>query len=61
MVFLVGTDGKVIDSRIERSSGHVALDDAAHLAIAKCSFKPATEQGVAVQSWSPVRYVWALK
>jgi bla regulator protein BlaR1 len=61
MVFLVGADGKVIDSRIERSSGHVALDDAAHLAIAKCSFKPATEHGVAVQSWSPVRYVWALK
>jgi bla regulator protein BlaR1 len=61
MAFLVGADGKVINSRIERSSGHVALDDAAHLAIAKCSFKPATEQGVAVQSWSPVRYVWTLK
>lgn len=60
MAFLVGQDGKVSDSRIERSSGHAALDETARLAIAKCTFKPATQDGVAVQGWTPVRYVWAL-
>lgn len=61
MAFLVGADGKVRDSRVERSSGHVSLDDAARLSIAMCSFSPAKEDGVAVQSWAPVRYVWTLQ
>ena len=61
MAFLVGTDGKVHDARIERSSGHVLLDDAARLSIAMCSFSPAKDDGVAVQSWAPVRYVWTLE
>jgi len=59
--FLVGTDGKVVDSRVDQSSGHTPLDEAARLAIAQCTFTPAMENGVAVQRWSPVRYVWALQ
>jgi bla regulator protein BlaR1 len=59
--FLIGTDGNVHDSRVEQSSGHVLLDEAARMAIAKCTFKPATENGIAVERWVPVQYVWALK
>jgi D-alanyl-D-alanine endopeptidase (penicillin-binding protein 7) len=59
--FLVDQDGKVRDSRVDRSSGNVALDDAARLAIAKCTFTPATDNGIAMQSWAPVQYVWTLQ
>ncbi|WP_332877998.1 M56 family metallopeptidase [Massilia sp. S19_KUP03_FR1] len=58
---LVGADGTVRDSRVNRSSGHLPLDEAARLAIAKCSFKPAMENGRAVQSWVPVAYLWTLQ
>jgi D-alanyl-D-alanine endopeptidase (penicillin-binding protein 7) len=56
--FLVDKDGSVRDSRVNQSSGYAPLDDAARTAIAKCSFKPAMENGVAVQAWTPVQYVW---
>jgi bla regulator protein BlaR1 len=59
--FLIGTDGTVRDSRVDQSSGHVLLDEAARAGIAKCTFKPAMENGVAVEHWTPVRYVWVLK
>ena len=58
--FLVGADGKVRESRVDRTSGNVSLDDAARLAIAQCTFKPAMANGVAVQGWTPVQYVWTL-
>lgn len=58
--FLVDKDGTVRDARVDRSSGVASLDEAARLAIAKCSFTPAMENGVAVQSWTPVQYVWVL-
>lgn len=60
MRFLVGKDGKVVDSRVDRSSGHADLDEAARTAIARCNFTPATENGVAVQAWALVQYVWTL-
>ncbi|MDB5962549.1 MAG: peptidase [Massilia sp.] len=61
MLFLVDTDGKVIDSRVDRTSGSTSLDETARIAIAKCMFKPASENGVPVQDWVPVQYVWTLK
>jgi bla regulator protein BlaR1 len=61
LAFLVDAAGKVIDSRVDQSSGHVALDEAARSGIALCSFRPATENSVAVQAWSPMSYTWALK
>lgn len=60
MRFLIGADGKVQDSKVDSSSGDVALDDAAHTAIAKCTFTPALKDGVAVPAWTMVRYVWTL-
>jgi bla regulator protein BlaR1 len=59
--FLIGTDGKVVDSKVKKSSGHPALDKAAQVGIEKCSFKPETVNGKAVKSWMQMQYVWTLK
>jgi len=58
--FLVETDGKVGESKVAKSSGHPGLDEAAHLALAKCSFKPAMKDGRPVKEWTKVQYVWTL-
>jgi D-alanyl-D-alanine endopeptidase (penicillin-binding protein 7) len=58
--FLVDAGGKVIDSKIVRSSGYATLDEAAHAALIKCSFRSAIDQGRAVRKWSGVQYVWTL-
>ena len=59
--FLVGTDGKVKESALEKSSGFKRLDDAARLGLAKCLFKPGTENGHAVESWASIKYTWKLE
>jgi len=61
MAFQVNADGKVGDTVIKKTSGHPALDEAAREGIALCTFKPATDDGVAVQSWIGVQYVWTLQ
>lgn len=58
--FLVDKDGTVRDSRVDQSSGQAALDEAARVAIARCTFTPSMDNGLAVQSWTPVQYVWVL-
>lgn len=59
--FLVGKSGQVKDSKVTKSSGHVALDEAAHTALTKCRFKPATTKGKPVEAWTAVQYVWTLE
>lgn len=59
--FLVGTDGKVIQSEVEKSSGFPRLDQAARTSLSKCQFKPATVDGKAEQSWANIRYTWRLE
>jgi len=58
--FLIGVDGKVVESRISRSSGDRSLDEAARVAIAKCTFGPAVLNGKPQQAWVPVQYVWSI-
>ena len=58
--FLIGTDGKVKESAIAKSSGFEPLDTEARTAIAKCSFKPATAGGQPVEDWMTMKYVWTL-
>lgn len=60
LAFLVGADGKLADSKVESSSGHPALDDAAHQAIKLCKFRPASAKGKPVESWAHIAYVWKL-
>lgn len=59
--FLIGADGSVKSSKIEKSSGFRDLDKAAMVALGRCRFKPATENGQAVETWQPVQYVWTLE
>lgn len=58
--FLIGLDGHVADSKIEKSSGFRALDTAAKKALSLCKFKPGTVDGKPQQSWTKVDYVWKL-
>ena len=50
--FLIGLDGIATESKIERSSGHRRLDEAARSALALCRFKPATVDGKPEKSWA---------
>ncbi len=59
--FLVDKDGGVADSRVHKSSGHPALDEAAREGIAKCHFKPAIAKKQPVKSWVMMQYVWMLE
>ncbi|HJV02000.1 MAG TPA: energy transducer TonB [Burkholderiaceae bacterium] len=60
MAFLVSTDGTVVDSKIEKSSGYKNLDKAAIKAISACKFKPGTKDGAVAQTWTKVDYDWKL-
>jgi TonB family protein len=60
LAFLIDTDGKVSESRIEKSSGFPLLDMAAQQGIEKCSFKPGLENGEPAKSWLKMQYVWVL-
>jgi protein TonB len=59
--FLIETDGRVLESRVERSSGYRRLDEAARSALALCKFKPATTDGKPEKSWAQIDYEWKLE
>lgn len=58
--FLIDTDGTVAESKVERTSGHADLDEAARDGIKLCKFLPATERGQYVKEWMQMKYVWTL-
>jgi periplasmic protein TonB len=60
MSFLVSADGSVLDSKLEKSSGHKNLDKAAVKSLSACKFKPGTKDGAPAQTWTKVDYVWKL-
>ncbi len=59
--FLIGTDGRVADSKIVKSSGFRDLDKAAISGISKCKFKPGLTDGKPEQAWMQMQYVWTLE
>ncbi|HEY3077151.1 MAG TPA: energy transducer TonB [Burkholderiales bacterium] len=59
--FLVDTNGKILESRIERSSGSRRLDDAALAGLELCKFQPATVDGRPTRAWARIEYVWRLE
>lgn len=61
MGFLVGVDGKVVESKVEKSSGSKSLDKAALSALSLCKFKPGTKDGKPEQLWAKVDFVWKLE
>lgn len=61
LALLVGVDGRVTGSRIERSSGFRDLDRAALTALSQCTFRPAMLGDVAQAGWTQLAYVWTLE
>jgi periplasmic protein TonB len=59
--FVIGVDGRVVQSKVASSSGFPRLDEAARAALSKCKFSPATLDGVAVQSTTKMPYRWLLE
>ena len=51
LLLLVGPDGRVLDVKVERSSGHPGLDAAAVDAARGWRFKPAEKAGQPVTAW----------
>ena len=60
MSFLVASDGSVVESKLEKSSGFKNLDKAAMKALSACKFKPGTKNGAPAQTWTKVDYAWKL-
>lgn len=58
--FRIEADGSVSQALVQNSSGDASLDEAARVAIAKCTFTPATVNGKAQAAWVPVQYVWKI-
>ncbi|MES2151093.1 MAG: energy transducer TonB [Pseudomonadota bacterium] len=61
MQFLVGADGKVLESKLEKTSGFKSLDKAALSAVGACKFRPGSKDGKPDQTWTRVDYAWSLK
>lgn len=61
LALLVGTDGRVTGSRVQKSSGSRDLDRAAVNALSLCQFKPAMHNGVPEAGWAQIAYVWSLE
>ncbi len=59
--FLIDVNGKVIESKIETSSGFRRLDDAAKAGLELCKFRPATVNGQPTRAWARIEYVWRLE
>ena len=58
--FLIGADGRVVESNIVKSSGHDLLDSAARDALSLCRFVPGTVDGKPERSSAHIRYNWRL-
>ena len=59
--FLIGADGKVGESKVEKSSGSRSLDKAALTALALCKFKPGIKGGKPEAGWVRVDFTWKLE
>jgi protein TonB len=59
--FLIDADGKILESKVERSSGYRRLDDAAREGLNLCNFRPATVDGRPTRAWARIEYVWTLQ
>jgi TonB family protein len=60
LALLIDAQGRVVQSRVVRSSKSTVLDRASRDAIANCQFVPATRNGVSAQGWVILNYIWTL-
>lgn len=61
LAYLIGMDGRVIESRVEKSSGHPLLDLAAQDGLAKCLFMSPETIGRLEPTWTKMSYFWTLE
>jgi len=54
----VDESGRVVDTRVDASSGHADLDQAARDGISKCRFYSLTDALGAASGWRPMQFVW---
>ena len=59
--FLIDESGKIVESKVERSSGYRRLDEAARAGLELCKFRPATVDGKPTRAWARIEYVWTLE
>jgi periplasmic protein TonB len=59
--FLIGKDGRVLQSQVQASSGFTRLDEAARAALSLCTFKPGTLDGIPEESRASMKYTWKLE
>jgi len=57
----VGSDGKVKEAKVKKSSGSKSLDKAAAKAYSLCTFKPALKNGEPQDSWYDIPYEFVLQ
>jgi len=60
LALLIGTNGRVSDAKVQKSSGSRELDRAALAALSLCKFKPAMNNGTPEAAWGRIAYVWTL-
>jgi protein TonB len=58
--FLIDLDGRVLESKVEKSSGYRRLDDAAVKALGLCQFQPAMIDNKPEKSWARIEYEWRI-
>lgn len=58
--YLIGADGKVMQSKIVESSGYAYIDRASERAGARCRFEM-TESNPAAAVWTKVKYAWVVR
>ncbi|MBI2752815.1 MAG: energy transducer TonB [Betaproteobacteria bacterium] len=59
--FLIDLDGRVLESKVDRSSGSRRLDEAARNGLGLCKFKAATVDGKPERSWARIEYEWKIQ
>jgi TonB family protein len=60
LALLVASDGRVLESKVQKSSGSPELDKAARKALSLCKFKPASSDAQAEPVWTNLNYVWSI-
>ena len=58
---LVDVDGRVLDSKVQQSTGSPRLDNAAREAVKVCQFTPGTADGKLEEAWGTYRYTFTLQ
>ena len=60
LALLVGNDGRVLESKVQNSSGSSELDRAARKALSQCKFKAPGNDRQAEPVWAMLEYVFSL-